>query len=70
MVVAGARCRSARIEIIVYPDAPHEFDRADSPIRLRTGLVNTIDPSGRVHGGTNPAARNDAFTRLPQWLAR
>ena len=69
-MVAGARGRSARIEIIVYPDAQHEFDRADSPIRLRTGLVNTVDPSGRAHGGTNPAARNDAFTRVPQWLAR
>jgi len=69
-MVAGARGRSARVEIIVYPDAHHEFDRADSPIRLRTGLVNTADPSGRAHGGTNPAARNDAFTRVPQWLAR
>ena len=69
-MVAGARGRSARVEIIVYPDAHHEFDRADSPIRLRTGLVNTVDPSGRAHGGTNPAARSDAFTRVPKWLAR
>jgi dienelactone hydrolase len=69
-MVAGARGRSARVQIVVYPEAHHEFDRADSPIRLRTGLVNTVDPSGRAHGGTNPAARNDAFTRVPKWLAR
>jgi dienelactone hydrolase len=69
-MVAGARGRSARVQIVVYPDAHHQFDRADSPIRLRTGLVNTVDPSGRAHGGTNPAARSDAFTRVPQWLAR
>jgi len=69
-MVAGARGRSARVQIVVYPDAHHEFDRADSPIRLRTGLVNTVDPSGRAHGGTNPAARSDAFTRVPKWLAR
>jgi dienelactone hydrolase len=69
-MVAGARGRSARVQIVVYPDAHHEFDRADSPIRLRTGLVNTVDPSGLAHGGTNPAARNDAFTRAPKWLAR
>jgi dienelactone hydrolase len=69
-MVAGARGRSARVQIVVYPDAHHEFDRADSPIRLRTGLVNTVDPSGRAHGGTNPAARTDAFTRVPKWLAR
>src|SRR5215472_8047662 len=69
-MVAGARGRSARAEIVVYPGAPHGFDRANSPIRLRTGLVNTADPSGRAHGGTNPAARTDAFSRVPHWLAR
>lgn len=69
-MVAGARGRSAHVRIIVYPEALHEFDRANAPVRLRTGLVNTADPSGRAHGGTNPAARSDAFKRVPQWLAR
>jgi len=69
-MVAGARGRSAHVQIVVYPGAHHEFDRANSPIRLRTGLVNTADPSGRAHGGTNPAARTDAFSRVPHWLAR
>jgi dienelactone hydrolase len=69
-MVAGARGRSARVEIIVYPGAHHEFDRADTPLRLRTGLVNTVDPSGRAHGGTNPAARADAFKRVPEWFAK
>jgi dienelactone hydrolase len=69
-MVAGARGRSARTEIIVYPGAHHEFDRADSPLRLRTGLARTADPSGRAHRGTNPAARADALKRVPQWLAK
>jgi dienelactone hydrolase len=69
-MVAGARGRSARAEIIVYPGAYHEFDRANSPIRVRTGLVNTADPSGKAHGGTNPAARSDALKRVPQWLEK
>ncbi len=69
-MVAGAHGRSARVQIIVYPGAPHEFDRANSPIRLRTGLAHTADPSGKAHGGTNPAARSDALKRVPQWLAR
>ena len=69
-MVTGARGRSARAEIIVYPGAYHEFDRANAPIRLRTGLVNTVDPSGRAHGGTNPAARNDALKRVPAWLEK
>jgi dienelactone hydrolase len=69
-MVAGARGRSARVQIIVYPGAHHEFDRANSPLRLRTGLANTADPSGKAHGGTNPAARSDALKRVPQWLAK
>jgi len=69
-MVAGARGRSARAEIVVYPGAYHGFDRANAPIRLRTGLVNTADPSGRAHGGTNPAARNDALRRVPAWLEK
>jgi dienelactone hydrolase len=69
-MVTGARGRSARAEIIVYPGAYHDFDRANSPVRLRTGLVNTADPSGKAHGGTNPAARADALKRVPQWLAK
>jgi dienelactone hydrolase len=69
-MVAGAQGRSARVQIVVYPGAHHEFDWANAPIRLRTGLVNTADPSGKAHSGTNPAARIDALKRVPQWLAR
>ena len=69
-MVAGTRGRSARVQIIVYPGAPHEFDRPNSPLRLHTGLVNTADPSGHAHSGTNPAARADAQKRVPEWLAR
>ncbi len=69
-MVAGARGRSARAEIVVYPGAPHEFDRANAPLRLRTGLARTADPSGKAHRGTNAAARADALKRVPQFLAR
>ncbi len=69
-MVAGAHGRSARVQIIVYPGAHHDFDRANSPLRLRTGLAHTADPSGRAHGGTNPAARSDALKRVPEWLGR
>ncbi len=69
-MVAGARGRSARAEIIVYPGAHHEFDRPNSPLRLRTGLSHAASPSGRAHRGTDPAARADALKRVPEWLAR
>jgi dienelactone hydrolase len=69
-MVADAHGRTARAEIIVYPGAYHEFDRANTPIRVRTGLAHTADPSGKVHGGTNPTARSDALKRVSQWLER
>lgn len=69
-MVSGAHGRSARAEIIVYPGAHHEFDRDDTPLRLRTGLAHTADPAGKAHRGTDPAARADALKRVPQWLAR
>jgi dienelactone hydrolase len=69
-MVAGARGRSALASLVVYPGAYHEFDRPDYPVRELTGLANTADGSGRAHIGTNAAARIDALTRVPEWLAR
>lgn len=69
-MVTGTRDRSARVQIVIYPGAQHEFDRPNAPLRLHTGLATSADPSGRAHSGTNPIARNDAFKRVPEWLAR
>ena len=69
-MVAGARGRSARASLVVYPGAYHEFDRPDYPLRELTGLAYTADGSGKAHVGTNPAARADAFKRVTEWLKR
>jgi dienelactone hydrolase len=69
-MVAGARGRSAQVAIVVYPRAYHEFDRPDYPVRRLTGLAYSGDGSGRVHAGTNAAARADAIERVTSWLAR
>lgn len=69
-MVAGAQGRSARASLVTYPGAYHDFDRQNYPFHERVGLANTPDPAGRVHVGTNPAARADAFKRVPEWLAR
>lgn len=69
-MVAGARGRSARIAIVVYPGAYHDFDHPYRPVQVRTGYAFSVDGSGRVHTGANPAARADAHRRVPQWLAR
>ncbi len=62
-MVAGARGRTARAEIVVYPGALHEFDRANTPVRPRGGAA------GVAHGA-NGSARNDALKRVAEWLAR
>ena len=69
-MVAGARGRSARVEIRVYPNAHHDFDHPNRPLQVRTGLAFSTDGSGRVHSGTNPAARADALKRVPEWFSR
>ncbi|MGP0091285.1 MAG: dienelactone hydrolase family protein [Xanthobacteraceae bacterium] len=69
-MVEGARGRSAGARIVIYPDAYHDFDRADLAVHVRTEVARTQDPSGRVHVGTNTAAREDALKRVPAWLAR
>jgi dienelactone hydrolase len=69
-MVAGARGRSARVEIRVYPNAHHDFDHPNRPLQVRTGLAFSIDGSGRVQSGTDPAARADAVKRVPAWFTR
>jgi dienelactone hydrolase len=69
-MVAGARGRSAGISIVVYPGAYHDFDHANRPVGLRIGVALSASSTGTVHSGTNPVARADALTRVPEWLAR
>jgi len=69
-MVAGARGRSAKVDIHVYPGAHHDFDHPNRPLEVRTGLAFSVDNSGRGHTGTDPAARTDALKRVPVFLAR
>ena len=69
-MVAGAKGRSARISIMVYAGAFHDFDHPNRPVQVRTGYAVSADGTGRVHTGTNAAARADSLKRVPQWLAR
>jgi len=69
-MVAGAKGRSARISIVIYPGAFHDFDHPNRPLQVRTGYAFSIDGSGRIHTGTNAVARADSLKRVPQWLGR
>jgi dienelactone hydrolase len=67
-MVAGARGRTARATIEVYPNAYHDFDHPNLPLQQRSVLVNGAP--ARVHVGTDQAARQDAMRRVAEWLAR
>jgi dienelactone hydrolase len=69
-MVDNARGRSALAQIITYPNAYHEFDRANHPVRVRLGVSTSADGTGRVHVGTNTRARADSIKRVSEWLAR
>jgi len=69
-MVAGARGRSARATIIVYPGAYHDFDHPNRALQTRTGYIFSTEGTGRVHTGSNPAARSDSHRRVLQWLGR
>jgi dienelactone hydrolase len=69
-MVAGARGRSARTSIVVYPGAHHDFDHPDLPLQQRSGVVVAAGGTGRVNVGTNAAARADALARVQEWISR
>ena len=54
------------VKLVAYPGAAHDFDIAGRPVRLRSGLS---EAGGRVHAGTDPAAREDALRRVPAFIA-
>jgi dienelactone hydrolase len=66
--VDGAAVRGNTVEMQIYPGAYHAFD---APTRPRTELPGYITRAGVVPiVGTEPAARQDALTRVPAFLAR
>lgn len=69
-MVEGARGRSARISLVVYPGAYHDFDHPNRPLQVRSGYAFSVDGTGKVHTGTDPVARADAIKRVQEWLAR
>jgi dienelactone hydrolase len=66
-MVEGARGRSALARIVVYPNAAHDFDRANLPLQALGGADATAPEHG--HLGGDPAARADSQKRVAEWLA-
>ena len=67
-MVDGARGRSALTRIEVYPDAYHDFDRANLPLHAIAGTDAALPERG--HLGTDVQARADSQKRVAEWLAR
>ncbi len=68
-MIDGARGRSALTRIVIYPDAYHDFDRANLPVHLAAGTVDAAVPD-RGHLGGDPEALADAQKLVEEWLAR
>ena len=69
-MVDAARGRSALARIVVYPGAYQGFDLENYAVQERTGMATSRDGSGRVHFGTNEAARKDAQARVTEWFGQ
>jgi dienelactone hydrolase len=67
-MVDGARGRTALTRIEVYPDAYHDFDRANLPLHAIAGTDAALPERG--HLGTDVQARADSQKRVAEWLAR
>jgi dienelactone hydrolase len=68
-MIDGAHGRSALTRMVVYPDAYHDFDRANLPLHAVAGTADATLPE-RGHLGTDPEARADSQKRVAEWLAR
>jgi dienelactone hydrolase len=68
-MIDGARGRSALARIVVYPEAYHDFDRANLPLRAMAGTSDAATPE-RGHLGSDAEARADSQKRVAEWLAR
>ncbi|MEI6702679.1 MAG: dienelactone hydrolase family protein [Deltaproteobacteria bacterium] len=54
--------------ITVYPDAYHGFDGPSTQPRRRLEVPNGVNPGKGVTVAANPAARDDAYAKLKQYL--
>lgn len=64
-IVERAKAGGAPVELDIYPDAQHSFDRQGRPLRFRSGVG-----AGRkgAHVGTNPEAREKSLRRTTAWV--
>ncbi|HWI80920.1 dienelactone hydrolase family protein [Ramlibacter sp.] len=62
--------RVAAAEVHVFRDSFHDFDNPKGSVRLRRDVPNGVHPGRGVHAGPNPTARDQAYARVVEALAR
>ena len=69
-IALAERLERARgpVQIVVYPDTYHGFDGPDSQKRMHLDVPNGVQPGKGVTVAVNPAAREDAYRRVRQFL--
>jgi dienelactone hydrolase len=65
-----AAAAGEKVSIKVYPSAYHDFDHPNLPIHINEHLAYTGSGTDRAHSGTNPAARQDAISRVMAFLSK
>lgn len=64
-IAEQARSEGANVEMDVYPDALHSFDRVRQPIRF---IANVGAGHKGAHVGTNAEAREKSIRRTTEWV--
>lgn len=64
-IVERAQASGAPVDMDVYPDAHHSFDRLRQPMRF---LPNVGVGGKGAHVGTNPEAREKSLRRTTEWV--
>ncbi len=65
----AARDRNGRVQLNIYPDAYHDFDAPDMPMRERRGVAYSARGDGVVHVGTHEKARQAAIGATMRFLS-
>ncbi len=64
----SAQRRGLPLEVTAYPGAHHAFDAPAGRVRVRTDVPGGVNPGKGVTVGPDPAAREDANSRLKAFL--
>lgn len=61
---------TAKIFVRVLPGSYHDFDHPSAPLRVRRDIPNGVRPGQGVTVGSNPKAREEAYSAMFDFLER